>query len=871
VSDVSSRARGREAMTRARWVRLEKHVDALLDLTAADRKTYCAVVEARDPALGSELSRLAEHCEGRDALLDAGALERFSVLFDEADRELRDQVQSSLGDAYALQRELEGGGMSLVFVARERDLGREVVIKVLSPEQAATIRVERFAREIKLAASLQQANIVPVLSAGTAAGLPYYTMPFVEGRSLRERLEREGALPVGDGVSILRDVARALAYAHAHGVVHRDIKPGNVLLSGGTAVVTDFGIAKALGAAREAAGGATLTSEGVSLGTPAYMAPEQASGDPGCDHRADLYAFGCLAYEVFTGRPPFTDSSVHKIIAAHFTETPVPVAERRAELPEPLAALIGQCLEKDVERRPRSATEVLERLDASMTVPRVAKRSSVRGGMLVGATLAVAALATAAYVANRATAEPLTLSLVPFQNLARDSALEYRSDGVGDEILNGIARVPGIRIVGRNTALRYKERSGVVTPDVRTMERELGARFLVTGSIRRAGDRITLSAQLNDSAVHGEVWAATFARDAKDFASITDDIVRSIADTLHARFPRTVARQGAGAAPLTKNAEALDLYLLGQTLLKRRGSGVEQSVDAFERAIALDTNFARAYASLATALQLYPYFNGRAPSELSAQTANAAHRALELDSTIAEAHMALGMAYAAAGEWQAVNAELRHAIALDPDNVPVRQTYARILIMQNRASEALEHLSQARKIERMSPTILPWVSYAFLMLGSRDSALAALDRAVQLDSTLLPVTNLGALVYLAAGKRDEARRLMTPPAPPSVMTDAPYVFARLGDTVAANRLLRQIDATTPRPWFARVAGAMVRLATGDSAAALDALERSARESGPMWAQYIPLSDPAFDLVRGSPRFVALLRQAHLEGTAVANR
>lgn len=869
MSDAPSEMPGREPMTRARRMLLETHVEALLDLSPADRRTYCAAVEARDAALGVELSRLAQQCDGDDALLDAAALERFTVLFDEEDRELRDQVQSSLGDAYTLERELAGGGMSLVFVARERDLGRAVVIKVVSPEQAATIRVERFAREIKLAASLQQANIVPVLSAGTAAGLPYYTMPFVDGRSLRERIERDGALPIGDAVSILRDVARALAYAHARGVIHRDIKPGNVLLSGGTAVVTDFGIAKALGAAREAMGTPTLTSEGMSLGTPAYMAPEQASGDPGADHRVDLYAFGCLAYEMLTGRPPFYDGPVHKIIASHFTETPVPVTERRPGVPESLAALIAQCLEKAAEGRPQSATELLARLDAGTTAYRAGRSSRGRRAASIAAAVTIAALGTAAYLTNRPSAEPMTLSLVPFRNLAHDSVLDYRSDGVADEILNGMARASGIRIVGRTTALRYKERGGAATPDVGTMERELGARFLVTGSIRRTGDRITLSTQLNDSAVHGEVWAATFTRDARDFASVTEDVVRSMADALHARFPRTIALERSGSAPMTRSAEALDLYLLGQTLLKRRGSGVEQSVDAFTRAIALDSTFARAYASLATALQLYPFFNGTAPSAVHARTLSAAQRALQLDSTIAEAHLALGMAHSTTGDWAGVDTELRRAIALDPDNIAVRQTYARILILENRATEALDQLTQARKIERMSPVILPWLSYALFMVGARDSALATTDRAVQLDSTLLPTTNLGALVYLAAGRNDEARRLMTPPAPSSVMTDAPYVYARLGDTATANRLVRQIDATKPRPWFANAARASVQLAAGDSAGALDALERTARDHGAFWIEYLPLADPLYDPVRGSSRFTALLHAVHLDESAGA--
>jgi serine/threonine-protein kinase len=222
--------------------------------------------------------------------------------------DLRAQLQAHLGSAFVLGRELGGGGMSRVFVADEVRLARKVVVKVLSPELVAGINAERFEREILLAASLQQANIVPVLAAGEVDGLPYFTMPFVEGESLRSRLTG-GGLPIADVLAILRDVSKALAYAHARNIVHRDIKPDNVLLSGGTAVVTDFGIAKALSASRTAGVGATLTSVGTSIGTPAYMAPEQVAGDPNFDHRVDLYALGCMAQELLTGKPPFADRS----------------------------------------------------------------------------------------------------------------------------------------------------------------------------------------------------------------------------------------------------------------------------------------------------------------------------------------------------------------------------------------------------------------------------------------------------------------------------------------------------------------------------------------------------------------------------------
>jgi tetratricopeptide (TPR) repeat protein len=281
--------------------------------------------------------------------------------------DVRAQLQHTLSGSYTLERELGGGGMSRVFVADETRLGRKVVVKVLSPELAAGISAERFEREIKLAASLQQANIVPVLSAGDSGGLPYYTMPFVEGESLRERLRTRAALPIAEAVSVLRDVARALAYAHERGIVHRDIKPDNVLLSGGAAVVTDFGIAKAISASRTGSGGATLTQLGTSIGTPAYISPEQAAGDPDIDYRADIYSFGCMAYELLAGQPPFANRTPQRLMAAHMAEKPRHVSELRLDAPPALAAMVMRCLEKDANLRPQSALELLEGLEATTT------------------------------------------------------------------------------------------------------------------------------------------------------------------------------------------------------------------------------------------------------------------------------------------------------------------------------------------------------------------------------------------------------------------------------------------------------------------------------------------------------------------------
>src|SRR6476660_5444088 len=253
--------------------------------------------------------------------------------------------------------------MSRVFVAEETGLGRPVVIKVLPPDLAASLSLDRFRREIHLAASLQHPHIVPLLSAGQAGELLYYTMPLVEGESLRARLRRDGELPVPEATRILRDVADALSYAHRHGVMHRDIKPDNVLLSDGHALVTDFGVAKALDEARQS----SLTSTGLALGTPAYMAPEQAAADPHTDHRADLYALGVLGYEILAGRPPFTAPTAQAVVAAHLLQAPTPLTDLRPSVPPALAALLMRCLEKRPADRPQSAAEVLHALEAPTT------------------------------------------------------------------------------------------------------------------------------------------------------------------------------------------------------------------------------------------------------------------------------------------------------------------------------------------------------------------------------------------------------------------------------------------------------------------------------------------------------------------------
>jgi serine/threonine-protein kinase len=442
--------------------------------------------------------------------------------------ELRDQLQATLSGSYTLERELRGGGMSRVFLAEELRFKRKVVVKVLLPELAQGISVERFEREIQTVAALQHANIVPVHAAGDTNGIPFYTMPFVEGESLRARLGR-GPLPVTEILGILRDVSKALAYAHQRGVVHRDIKPDNVLMSGGVAVVTDFGIAKAISAARTSAGGATLTQAGSSIGTPAYMAPEQVAGDPNVDHYADIYSLGAMAYELLTGGSPFAGRPVAQILAAHMIEVPPPIAERRPDVPVQLADLVTRCLEKKPRDRPASADELVRALDAVQSsgslgspafarhrtrVPRWARLTAAAFGVaVVLATAAILLLprslrATAWTVVTRSAAvlHQGRVVVAPFENRTGDQTLDPLGDMAADWIAQGLSRVPDAEVVDARSAIltsRVVEHIPTLlrsSNNARALGEEVGAGTVVMGSFYRNSDSLSFEVQILDVA-----------------------------------------------------------------------------------------------------------------------------------------------------------------------------------------------------------------------------------------------------------------------------------------------------------------------------------------------------------------------------------
>ena len=795
--------------------------------------------------------------------------------------DLRAQLQATLGAAYALERELGGGGMSRVFVADEVALGRKVVVKVVAPELVEGVSTERFTREVKLAARLQQANIVPVLSAGDAAGLPYYTMPYVDGLSLRARLQ-QGALPVGEAVSILRDVARALAYAHAQGVVHRDIKPENILLSGGAAVVTDFGIAKALSASRtqelSTTGGtsAALTRVGMSLGTPAYMAPEQALGDPGTDYRTDLYAWGVVAWELLAGRHPFFAATTpHAMIAAHVSEPPPPLGAQRPDVPPALAALVMRCLEKSPARRPASASELLEALDAVGTpgpAPSVARDAFGRWALAIAALLMVAA-GTAFVVSRTAGAPPAatpatdgasikSLAVLPFTSVGGDTANAYFAEGIADELTTALARLPGLRLAGRSSSARVKLRG--VGPQEIGAALQVGA--VLDGTVRRAGDRIRVSAELTSADDGRLLWKESYERELKDVFAVQDDITRAIVGALQVQL------SGGTAAPIassqgTSNPAAYDLYLRGLQLYRKRGRDLAQAERYLAQAIALDSNFARAYATLASVLMVTPYYFDRSTAAVIPRARAAAERAVALDDALSEAHMALGYVHAEAFEWKDAEAELRRAMALDRNGAEVPFRLGFMLMTSGRVRESITAFEQAKAADPLYSSSAIYLAWSLALVGRNADGVAEARRALDLDPTNEAIGNLYANTLSVAGFHDEAvafaRKMVPLTTNPRRLGHYGWVLGAGGARADALAILRRVEALPPTTWGRYSSLTYLYLAVGDTTRALDALESAAARGGDL-VLATTIRSPGFDAVRGNPRFAAAMRRFNLD-------
>ena len=650
--------------------------------------------------------------------------------------DLETRLQAALGSTYRIEKELGGGGMSRVFVAEETRLGRNVVVKVLPPEMAAGVNLERFEREIQLAARLQHPHIVPVLTAGAEADLLFFTMPYIEGESLRAKLARESQLSVGEAIGILKDVLDALHYAHSHRVVHRDIKPDNVLITGRHAVVADFGVAKAVS---ESGGGQSVTSVGVALGTPAYMAPEQVAGEPHVDHRADIYAAGALAYEMLTGRPPFVGPTVQAILMAHMTKLPEPVTAYRP-VPAALDDLILRCLEKEPRARWQRAEDLFPHLDALSTPVVGIPSPGTRPARVVDLPR------------DRA-----SIAVLPFDNLSGDPTQEYFADGIVEEIITGLARIKWLFVISRNSTFIYKGRP----TDVTTVGRELGVRYVLTGSVRRSGNRVRLTGQLAVTDTAGQVWADRYDGTLGDIFVLQDQMTMSVISAVEPTLRKAEVERARRKRP--ENLDAYDLFLRAIPLASTAmPEDAEKALSLLEQAVQLEPDYAVAHGFIAWCHE-QRYVRGGLRAEIREAALRHARLAIETGSDDA---LALAMGGFVVGvltqDYDTALQAIDRSLTLSPSSAIAFGVSSIIRAWKCDDSTAIDHGKMGIRLGPYDPLIyMPYVglAYANFFVGNdAEVAIAAARASASNPRFSVPrILHTAALVRL--GRLQEARSM----------------------------------------------------------------------------------------------------------------
>jgi len=784
--------------------------------------------------------------------------------------DLQDKLQATLGDSYRFERELTGAGMSRVFVAAETSLGRRVVVKVLSHDLTASISTERFRKEIQLAASLQHPHIVSVLAAGQAEGVLYYTMPLIEGPTLRARLSQSGEFPIAEAVNVLRDVTRALAYAHRRGVAHRDIKPENVILAEDGAMVVDFGVAKALSASTGGSDSGIITGVGVALGTPAYMSPEQAAADPMTDHRSDIYSLGIVAYEMLAGFSPFAGRPMSAILSAVATETPPPIERKRQGISHQLASLITRSLAKRPADRPQTAEIVLRELDAiaaelgAKAHPVALSRNpwsyaALAAGLVLASAVAVWAVNSLRPAGAGTPAQVRALAVLPFANISDTKSDESFSDGMTEELVAALGKIDGLRVKSASTFKGSQV-------DVRDLGKQLGVQSVVAASVRRSGDHVRISARLVNVADGFQQWSESYervVRDANDVFAIQDDIARAIVGALKLKLSLTPAGQ---SGRRSTNLEAYNALLNGRYYMaKRTPDALRSAIKFFEEAVRRDSLYALAWVGLADAnalLYTYAFVN---PSEVFGRARYAVGRALQLDSSLAEAWATQGYIQLNNGwDWKAAERAFERSVQLDSNYATAHHWFSLYYDAMGRFDDAQREIKRALELDPVSLIINREYGRTFYYRGDYDRAFAASRRALELDPTFRSAHVWLARAYIGLGKYNEAiDELRDQPDFQGGHSSAvlAYAYVKSGRPDQARAILEELKARSKRENVWPMHMATIQLALGHREEALSLLEQEYEHRAAQIA-YVRV-DPLYLELHGNRRFGALVRKMNL--------
>jgi serine/threonine-protein kinase len=752
-------------------------------------------------------------------------------------------VPLTLADRYVIERELGRGGMATVYLARDLKHQRAVAVKVLRPELAGAVGPDRFLREIEIASSLSHPHILPLHDSGSEPGPPgtgrmlYYVMPYVEGESLRARLERERQLPIEDALRITREVGDALGYAHGLGFVHRDIKPENIMLSGEHAVVADFGIARAVGSA----GKAKLTETGLALGTPSYMSPEQAAGDSQVDSRGDLYSLACVLYEMLVGDPPFLGHSAQQILARHVLDPVPPPRTVRPAVPSG----VERALLKALAKTP-------------------ADRFSTVGGFID--QLASPAHEDAEQTATREPVPPTqSIAVLPFANLSGDPENEYFGDGLAEELLNLLGGIPGIRVASRTSSFAFKGAKS----DVRAIGVALNVRHVVEGSVRKAGNRIRVSAQLSNAADGYDLWSARYDRELRDVFEIQDEIARTIVGALQVRLsgPQEVRLAARG----TVNPEAYNWYLKGRFHWGNRPLGTSKAIECFEAAVRTDPGYALAYTGLADCYGTMGSWESAAmpPHAAWPKAKAAARRALELDDGLSEAHTSMAHAYLHYDwDWGAAERGFRRAVALNPAYGTAHHWLSHLAMALGRTDESLAESRRCLELDPVDLILNVHLIWHYYFARQHDAALEQGARTAELyPNSQWPGFFMG-LACEDQGQIGEAeahfRHAMQRAAGLTVIRAAlGHLYAITGERARATEILRELEGEARDRYVPAYDRAVIYAGLDEPDAAVDWLQRAYDEHA-SWISYLNV-EPRLDRLRSDPRFAELVRRVGLGG------
>ncbi|HUQ46946.1 MAG TPA: protein kinase [Gemmatimonadaceae bacterium] len=625
---------------------------------------------------------------------------------------------------YRIEREIGRGGMAVVYRAHDERHDRTVALKMMNAELGDAQGADRFLVEIRLAARLNHPHIVALYDSGKINGQLYYVMPFIKGPSLREYITKRGKLPPEEALKFAAQIASALDHAHRLNVVHRDIKPENVMIYEGSALVTDFGIAKAISSAKAS----NLTQTGTSIGTPAYMSPEQALGETDLDGRSDQYSLACVVYEMLTGEAPFSGDSPQGLVARRFTYKPPSLRQTVRTLSDTAASAVSRALSLEPGDRFATAAEF------------------------------GAALAARARDKGLDEVKP-SIAVLPFSNMTANDEDEFFSDGVTEEIINSLSKIQALEVVSRRSAFTYKGRD----LDMREIGSELGVKSLLAGSVRRSGKRLRISAELIDVATGYHLWSERFDREMSDIFAIQDEIAANIVDAL--RLVLTEREQAVVKSARTGSVRAYEYYLRGRQLCHVFGpQAFEAAEESFRRAIALDPSYALAYASLAEASATRDlYFTTNA--EAVEQAVAASQRAVELDPNLAEAHAAHGLALMSLERPEEAEAELVTAMDLDPTLFDAPYTYGRLHLLQGKSETAVKYFEIAANLNHDDYQALTLAAGIYRGLNRTDEmnraaarAVDAMERALVAQPRDARARYLGAGMLGILGRDDEANQ-----------------------------------------------------------------------------------------------------------------